>query len=101
VHIAVQHIVRIALLSGASVVGTAEAFAQPPKVIIISLDGASPSHVEEYLKNGVLDSNSGLGRLRARRISADRNVTATPSVTAVMSSLSRITAWRRFTERST
>jgi hypothetical protein len=54
-----------------------------PKVVVISLDGAKPSLVEQYLRTGVLDSNIGLGRLRSRGVFARRNITATPSLTAV------------------
>jgi hypothetical protein len=54
-----------------------------PRVVIISLDGARPALVEQYLKRGVIDDDTGLGRLRARGVSADQHVTVTPSVTAV------------------
>ena len=53
-----------------------------PRVILISLDGAKPDLVEEYLRRGVIDRRSGLGRLRHLGVSADENVTVTPSVTA-------------------
>lgn len=54
-----------------------------PRVIVISLDGAKPDLVERYLALGVLDSRTGLGRLRRAGARAEQNVTATPSVTAV------------------
>ena len=54
-----------------------------PKVVVISLDGAKPALVEEYLQSGVLNNNVGLGRLRAQGISAQSNITVTPSVTSV------------------
>jgi predicted AlkP superfamily pyrophosphatase or phosphodiesterase len=54
-----------------------------PKVVVISLDGAKPGLIESYLKSGVLDKKAGLGRLERRGIVAERNITATPSVTAV------------------
>lgn len=54
-----------------------------PKVILISLDGARPQLVREYIARGVLDADKGLGRLIRHGVSADQNVTATPSVTAV------------------
>lgn len=57
--------------------------APAPKVILISLDGAQPDLVKEYLRRGVLDPRIGLGRLKRHGVSADQNVTATPSVTAV------------------
>src|SRR5262245_33344083 len=54
-----------------------------PQVVVISLDGAKPDLVERYLGTGVLDDRRGLGRLARRGIVADRNTTATPSLTAV------------------
>lgn len=54
----------------------------PPKVILISLDGATPSLVNQYLSNGVLDPNQGLGLLQSQGIVAQQNVTVTPSLTA-------------------
>ena len=54
-----------------------------PKVVVISLDGVKPELVEEYLQSGVLNNNVGLGRLRAQGISAQSNITVTPSVTSV------------------
>src|SRR5262245_56263237 len=53
------------------------------QVVVISLDGAQPALVEHYLSNGVLDRKTGLGRLKARGVVADQNITTTPSVTAV------------------
>ena len=50
---------------------------------MISLDGAQPDLVEHYLKTGVLDRKTGLGRLKARGVVAEQNITTTPSVTAV------------------
>src|SRR5215510_5104166 len=54
-----------------------------PQVVVISLEGAQPDLVEHYLRTGVLDRKSGLGRLKARGVVADQNITTTPSVTAV------------------
>ncbi len=53
-----------------------------PKVILISLDGATPRLVEQYLANGVLNPSQGLGLLKSHGISAQQNVTCTPSLTA-------------------
>ncbi len=53
-----------------------------PKVILISLDGATPGLINDYLKTGVLDSNTGLGLLKRRGVAAQRNVTCNPSLTA-------------------
>ena len=54
-----------------------------PQVVVISLDGAQPDIVEHYLKTGVLNRKTGLGRLKARGVVAEQNITVTPSVTAV------------------
>lgn len=52
-------------------------------VILISLDGATPRIVEQYLTDGTLPSNQGLGLLRSKGIRALRNYTVSPSLTAV------------------
>src|SRR5262245_66608135 len=54
-----------------------------PQVVVISLDGAQPDLVEHYLRTGVLDRKTGLGRLKARGVVAAQNSTTTPSVPAV------------------
>jgi hypothetical protein len=54
-----------------------------PKVVVISLDGAKPDLVQHYLRKGVLDRRTGLGRLQRHGMVAEQNVTATPSLTAV------------------
>ncbi len=53
-----------------------------PKVIVISLDGATDSIVDKYLANGVLDSKTGLGLLKSKGVAATDNETVTPSLTA-------------------
>lgn len=53
-----------------------------PKVILISLDGATPQRINQYLTDGTLDSSRGLGLLASKGISAQRNITITPSLTA-------------------
>lgn len=74
--------------SGSVVAGAlvALAFVVPvqaaPKVVLISLDGAQPELVEQYLKSGVLDGRTGLGRLVRHGVTAERNTTANPSLTA-------------------
>jgi len=62
-----------------------EAKGKPPRpqVVVISLDGAQPDLVEHFLRTGVLDKKTGLGRLKARGVVADQNITVTPSLTAV------------------
>ncbi len=53
-----------------------------PKVILISLDGASDSIVDKYLANGVLDAKTGIGLLKSKGVAATDNETITPSITA-------------------
>ena len=53
-----------------------------PKVIVISLDGATPRFVDQYLATGALGPNEGLGLLRRVGIHAKQNVTISPSLTA-------------------
>jgi predicted AlkP superfamily pyrophosphatase or phosphodiesterase len=62
---------------------TSAQHADRSRVVLISLDGATPSLVERYLKTGALDSRIGLGRLREHGVHVEQNITATPSVTAV------------------
>ena len=54
-----------------------------PRVILISLDGAKPDLIEGYLRTGVLEKRTGLGRLMKYGVVAEQNVTAIPSLTAV------------------
>ncbi len=53
-----------------------------PKVILISLDGATPWLLNQYLYNGVINSDQGIGLLRSRGIVAEKNQTCSPSLTA-------------------
>ena len=53
-----------------------------PKVILISLDGATPWLVNQYLGSGVLSRQEGVGLLQSRGIKALRNITVCPSLTA-------------------
>src|SRR5262245_62334030 len=52
------------------------------QVVVISLDGATPSLIDQYIATGVLDPNSGLGYLRTHGLEAQRNETVSPSLTA-------------------
>jgi predicted AlkP superfamily pyrophosphatase or phosphodiesterase len=54
-----------------------------PKVILISLDGATDTIVDKYLQSGVLDATTGLGLLKNKGVAASSNETVTPSLTAV------------------
>lgn len=73
----------IAAVVGVGLSGKESAERTAPKVVIISLDGAQPALFEKYFRTGVLSTDKGVGRLRARGVRADQNVTATPSITAV------------------
>ena len=53
-----------------------------PKVVLISLDGATNTIVKEYLKNGVLDPTKGIGLLASKGVFTSGNQTITPSLTA-------------------
>ena len=53
-----------------------------PKVILISLDGATPRFVNQYLVSGALSHDEGVGLLLSRGIRARRNITVSPSLTA-------------------
>lgn len=63
-------------------------FAQPqsngskPKVILISLDGATPRILNQYLEDGSIPQNEGLGLLKSKGAVAKQNITCTPSLTA-------------------
>src|SRR5215467_11467762 len=53
-----------------------------PKVIVISLDGATPRLVQFYLTVGILNPQEGLGLLQKNGVVALRNTVASPSLTA-------------------
>lgn len=53
----------------------------PPKVVVISLDGDTYSILKNYLDTNQLDPNTGLGLLRSKGVFAP-NTTITPSLTA-------------------
>ena len=60
----------------------ATAASAAPKVIVISLDGATPWPVHQYLASSALSRTKGLGLLQGRGITALRNITVSPSLTA-------------------
>lgn len=67
---------------------TAHATATPKaparqRVVIISLDGASPRFVDQYLASRDLPANEGLGLLKRKGLHAKQVVTTSPSLTAV------------------
>jgi len=54
-----------------------------PKIIVISLDGATPRFVDKYLVTGALPPNQGIGLLKHAGVHARQNLTVSPSLTAV------------------
>jgi len=53
-----------------------------PKIVLISLDGATAPLLDRYLATGVLDKYKGLGLLQSYGLVAKQNQTITPSLTA-------------------
>lgn len=53
------------------------------RVVLISLDGAKPNFIQQFIEEGVLPRDGGLARLSRRGAVALQNVTASPSLTAV------------------
>jgi hypothetical protein len=45
-----------------------------PRIIVISLDGATPRIVKDLLKSGALPSDSGIGLLKRRGVWADKTI---------------------------
>src|SRR5262245_8015488 len=52
------------------------------RVVIISLDGATPGLVKEFINDGTIPSDRGFGLLVSKGTTALRNATANPSLTA-------------------
>jgi len=67
----------------ASALALASAVGAAPKFVLISLDGATPRLVDQYLASGALPPNEGLGLLQAKGFKAQINETVSPSLTAV------------------
>src|SRR5215468_7505233 len=53
-----------------------------PKVVIISLDGATPRIIDQLNVSGDLNPNEGINLLGAKGFSAQQNITIAPSLTA-------------------
>jgi hypothetical protein len=80
---AIAFVLLAFLLSIGIHAATAQVSASPrPKVILISLDGATPDFVNQYLAQGVLSQRQGLGLLKSKGVYADRNITCSASLTA-------------------
>ena len=58
------------------------AHATPPKIVLISLDGATPHLLDEFMRDGTIPHDRGLGLLKRKGLVAERNVTVNPSLTA-------------------
>src|SRR5262245_31114952 len=69
------------LVSALAVIGATAAQAEP-RVIVISLDGATPRLVDQFMRDGTLARNRGLRLLDREGVSAERNFTVNPSLTA-------------------
>src|SRR5262245_49800010 len=67
----------------ASSLALASAMSAAPKLVLISLDGATPRLVEQYIASGALPPNEGLALLQAKGFKAQINETVSPSLTAV------------------
>jgi len=75
-------LVMVAFLLSISIHGATAQSIPHPKVILISLDGATPDFVNQYLAQGVLNPKKGLGLLKNKGVYADRNITCSASLTA-------------------
>lgn len=53
-----------------------------PKFVLLSLDGATPHLVEEFIAQGILPADRGLGWLQQQGVSAQQYTVTTPSLTA-------------------
>jgi Type I phosphodiesterase / nucleotide pyrophosphatase len=53
-----------------------------PRVVLISLDGATPRLLQEFLRDGTIPADRGLGLLARIGAVAERNTTVNPSLTA-------------------
>ena len=66
----------------AIIVLTAAAAHAEPRVVLISLDGATPRLVREFMRDGTIPHDKGLGLLARHGATADHNITVHPSLTA-------------------
>ena len=65
-----------------SIAATPATATKHSQVIVISLDGATPPLVDRYLNSGAMNQKEGIGLLQSQGITAQQNVTITPSLTA-------------------
>jgi predicted AlkP superfamily pyrophosphatase or phosphodiesterase len=69
------------LLLAVAAVASVPSYAAP-RVVLISLDGATPRLVEAFMRDGTIAHDKGLGLLARHGASAERNITVHPSLTA-------------------
>ncbi|BAZ66133.1 MAG: alkaline phosphatase family protein [Pelatocladus maniniholoensis HA4357-MV3] len=69
-------------LTANSIVAKSISSTLQPKVILISLDGATPDFVDQYLAQGILSPKQGLGLIKKKGVYAERNITCSASLTA-------------------
>jgi hypothetical protein len=53
-----------------------------PKVILISLDGATPRLMQQYINNNAIPAGTGIRLLEEKGVKASQNLTINPSLTA-------------------
>src|SRR5262245_54389074 len=53
-----------------------------PRVVVISLDGGTPTLVKQFMHDGTIPHDKGLGLLARKGAVAERNITVNPSLTA-------------------
>jgi predicted AlkP superfamily pyrophosphatase or phosphodiesterase len=78
----VRKIVSAALCAALGSIALGPALAAP-KVVVISLDGATPRLVRELMRDGTIPHDQGLGIISRHGVVAERNITVNPSLTAV------------------
>src|SRR5262245_3148772 len=78
-----SRLVRIQIIAVAAMVFLAAVPSlASPRVVVISLDGATPALVEQFMRDGTISRDKGLGLLAQSGVVAERNVTVNPSLTA-------------------
>src|SRR5262245_57795350 len=78
-----SRLVRIQIIAVAAMVSLAAVPSlASPRVVVISLDGATPALVEQFMRDGTISRDKGLGLLAQSGVVAERNVTVNPSLTA-------------------
>jgi len=75
---------RVAAFAVAAAIGAfaAAVVHAEPRVVLISLDGATPHLVDSFMRDGAIPKHRGLGLLARHGVVAERNITVNPSLTA-------------------